>query len=257
MRALLVAFIVISLPGPRAQAPASIEGLVVQLGTSAPVAGAQVGIGRAQVTTDENGRFVFANVQPGRYRILVNHIAYMQAQYGERSRGVGVGADVTIGPGQQVKDIVIVLVPKGAILGHVYNVSGDPVVNANVQALKYAYQEGRRILVPVGAAKTNDVGEYRLPSLAPGPYIISAVPQPDRHLPVYYPGTTDAAAASLIDLPPGIEFSGVDLTVVESRAVRVSGHVVNGLTGEPAVGSPLMLLPRRGMVATGSSLRTA
>jgi len=261
MKALLFALAMVSLPGPQAQVPASLEGLVVQLGTSAPVAGAQVSIGRAQATTDENGKFAFANVQPGRYRILANHTAYMPAQYGERSRG-GIGADVTVAPGQVLKDIVIVLVPRGTILGRVYDTSDKPVANANVQALKYAYQEGRRILVPVGTAKSNEVGEYRLPSLTPGPYIISAVPQAvaaadpaDRHLPVYYPGTTDAGAASTIDLPPGIEFTGVDLRVVDSRAVRVVGRVMNGISGEPAMGAALMLLPRRGTVATGSSLR--
>src|SRR5262249_44167385 len=214
MKALLFALALASLPGPQAQVPASLEGLVVQLGTSAPVAGAQVSIGRAQATTDENGKFAFANVQPGRYRILANHTAYMPAQYGERSRG-GVGADVTVAPGQVLKDIVIVLAPRGTILGRVYDASDKPVANANVQALKYAYQEGREIVFPVVPEKGTDVEKYRPPSLTPGPYIISPVPRAvapadpaDRPLPVYYPGTTDAGAASTIDLPPGIEFTG-------------------------------------------------
>ena len=176
MKALLLAFVLVFVPRPQAEAPGSIEGLVVQLGTGTPVVGAQVSIGRAQAMTDENGKFGFANVQPGRYRLVADHIAYTPAQYGERSRNGG-GGDVTIGPGQVLRDIVIVLVPKGAIVGHVYTASGDPISNANVQALKYAYQEGRRILIPVVTAKTDGAGEYRLPSLTPGSYIISATLQ--------------------------------------------------------------------------------
>jgi Carboxypeptidase regulatory-like domain len=256
MKPLLLAFVLVFPPGPLAQAPASVEGFVVQSGTSTPVPGARVSMGGASTTTDENGRFVFPDVQPGRYRIVANHNAYIPAQYGERGREA-MGADVTISPGQVVKGIAIVLVPKGAIVGHVYNASDDPAVNATIHAFKYAYQDGRRILVPVGTGKSNDLGEYRLPSLTSGPYLISAVIQTDGHLPVYYPGTTDAAAASPIDLPPGIEFTGVDLKVMDSRAVRVTGSVVNGLTGQPAAGTTLMLLPRRGTVATGSSLRAA
>jgi Carboxypeptidase regulatory-like domain len=256
MKALLLAFVLVFPPGPLAQAPASIEGFIVQLGTSTPVAGARVSIGGVSTTTDENGKFVFPDVQPGRYRIVANHNAYMPAEYGERGRGT-MGADVTIGPGQAVRDVVIVLVPKGAVAGRVYDTSDKPVANANVQALKHAYLDGRRILVPVGTARSNDVGEYRLPSLPPGPYLIRAVIQPERHLPVYYPGSIDAAAASPIDVPPGIEFTGVDLRLVDSRAVRVSGSVMNGMTGQPAVGAALMLLPRRGTIATGSSLRAA
>src|SRR4030095_11407351 len=113
MKALLLAVVLILPPRPLAQAPASIEGFIVQLGTSTPVAGARVSIGGVSTTTDENGKFVFPDVQPGRYRIVASHNAYMPAEYGERGRGTM--GDVTIGPGQAVRDVVIVLVPKGAV----------------------------------------------------------------------------------------------------------------------------------------------
>src|SRR5262249_40035208 len=196
--------------------------------------------------------------------VSVSHSAYMPVQYGQRSSG-GSGAYLTVGAGQAIRDIVIVMTPKGAISGRVYDRYGDAVTNGNVQAFKFAYQDGRRILVPVDSARTNDLGEYRLFWLAPGPYIISAappesacadapcsvlieprngvsgpppviggavrldgrvvaVPTPETgetHLPVYYPGTTDPSAAVPIDLPAGINYTGVDFMITESRAVRV------------------------------------
>src|SRR5262245_35294699 len=102
MKAVLLAFVLVFPPGPLAQAPASIEGFVVQLGTSTPVAGARVSTGAASTTTDENGRFVFPDVQPGRYRVVASHNAYMPAEYGERGRGT-MGGDVTIRSGQVVR----------------------------------------------------------------------------------------------------------------------------------------------------------
>src|SRR5437867_3049020 len=47
------------------------------------------------------------------------------------------------------------------------------------------------------------------------------------YVPVYYPGTTDAQSAAPINLPPGIVFSGVDLTVAQVRTLRVQGQVIN------------------------------
>lgn len=296
MRLVLLAFAFFFLQGPPAQVTASLEGTVVRAGTSTPVIRALVTIGNARTMTDESGRFVMRNIQPGRYRVTATHNSYLPAQYGDRRRA----AEITLMPGQVTRDVVIAMIAKGAISGRVYDRYGDPVTNATVQALKYVYQDGRRILVPLDNARTNDLGEYRLFWLAPGPYIISAappespcadascsmlienrnatsgpapviggtvrldgriaIPAPDSgetRLPVYYPGTTDASMASLIDLPPGINFTGVDLMITESRAVRVVGRVVNGVTGQSILRGSVMLVPRRGTIATGSTQRSA
>jgi hypothetical protein len=98
--------------------------------------------------------------------------------------------------------------------------------------------------------------------LAPGPYIIKAdVPQSssasrETLLPVYFPNTTNASMASVVDLPAGVNFNGVDLRMDDARAVRVSGRVKDGTTGEPALGAAVTLVPRRGTVATGSLKRS-
>jgi protocatechuate 3,4-dioxygenase beta subunit len=290
--------LILFLQGTQAQQPGSIEGVVVRRGTSTPVARARVSILNAQTVTDDSGRFSFRNLQPGRYRLTASHNAYVPAQYGERSLG-GTGGEIIVAPGQAQKDIVVGLTPRGAISGRLYDRNGDPVTNATVQAFKYAYQDGRRILVTVDSARSNDLGEYRLFWLAPGPYIIRAAPQEsacadapcavivetrnisgpapviggavrldgriavrpqdggETTLPVYFPGTTDASAASVIDLPPGVNFTGVDLMITPTRAMRIAGRLVNGVTGQPisVPAASVNLVPRRGTVATGSSQR--
>lgn len=238
------------------QSASSIEGVVVRSGTSTPVAGARVSIGLASVVSDDSGRFTFTNVLPGRYRLFANHADYVPGQ----------SVDVSINSGDAVKGVVLGMIPKGSISGRVYNKNGDVIAGANVQPLKYAYQDGRRILLTIATAKgsgqTNELGEYTLPGLAPGPYIIKAdVPQSssasrETLLPVYFPNTTNASMASLVDLPAGVNFNGVDLRMNDARAVRVSGHVKDGTTGQPALGAAVTLVPRRGTVATGSLKRT-
>ena len=75
---------------------------------------------------------------------------------------------------QQFKDARITLTPSGTISGRIVNRYGEPVGNANVQALRYTYQEGRRSLTPFQSIRTNDLGEYRLFWMQPGQYIVSA-----------------------------------------------------------------------------------
>ena len=63
-----------------------------------------------------------------------------------------------------------------AIAGRVYDRYGDPVGNANVQALKYVWQDGKRLLTAVQTVRTNDLGEYRLFWMQPGQYVVSGRP---------------------------------------------------------------------------------
>ena len=254
------------------QDSASIEGYVVIAGTSTPVIRARVelrnedGLARnsQSAITDAGGKFVFQNLQPGRYRVSAVRDGYMLAQYGQRRRGAQ-GTVIAVGSGQGLKNVVLSLTPKSAVSGRVYDRYGDPLANMNVQALGYTYQDGHRILIPADTARTNDLGEYRLFWLAPGQYVVRAAPQeravgPENSeslLPVYFPGVTDPAAATPVDLQPGVNLTGVDLRTSDTPAVRIRGQVVDGTTGQPArFGVSIALVPRRGAVATASARLT-
>jgi hypothetical protein len=150
-------------PGIPQQAPkASIEGIVVRIGTADPVAGARVTLARAQapstalpaapplpgpppagasiiavtqstsapsggpalpppalpgipaVTTDSKGNFVFKDVDPGSYRILVASNGYARTEYGQRVFGAQ-GTSINLTPGQALKDLTVPLTPAGNI----------------------------------------------------------------------------------------------------------------------------------------------
>src|SRR6185436_14473010 len=122
------------------------------------------------------GKFVFQNVQPGRYRLFAARDGYVRAEYGQRGPS-SPGTALTLTSKQEMKDVRMQLTPTGAIAGRVFDKFGEPVGNANVQALRYTYQDGRRVLNTVQTARTNDRGEYRLFWMTPGQYIVSAQPQ--------------------------------------------------------------------------------
>jgi hypothetical protein len=167
------------------QAPAqtaSLEGTVVKIGTGDPLPRVQVVLstvegpsGTLTATTDSGGRFAVRNIPPGRYRIFASREGYVRGEYGQRA-AAGSGKPIALVAGQQIKDINLALTQTGTIAGRVYDRYGDPAVNINVQALKYRYANGRRVLAAVQSVRTNDLGEYRLYWMQPGKYIVSAIP---------------------------------------------------------------------------------
>ena len=118
---------------------------------------------------------MFRNLAAGQYRLSATRDGYVAAEYGQRGPG-GSGVPITLAAQQQMKDARIEMSLTGVISGRVLNRFGEPVGNANVQALRYTYQEGRRTLAPSQSIRTNDLGEYRLFWMTPGQYIISAQP---------------------------------------------------------------------------------
>ena len=164
------------------------------------------------------------------------------------------------------------LTAESIVQGRVVNASGEPAANVTIQVLSAAYRDGVRSLQPVQSAQTNDLGEYRLFGLTPGSYFLSAIPPRSptiedgrintpsgngtamsplqnllatgtfidpraldggTDLTVYLPGTTDAAAATAIELQPGVTFRAPELRTVRARSVFIRGEIVNE-TGKPA-----------------------
>jgi protocatechuate 3,4-dioxygenase beta subunit len=265
-----------------AQAPASIDGVVVRLGSGQPVARARVALEdlgsnsdeRITATTNITGGFAFPNLRPSTYRLTATRPGYLTAEYGQR-RSDRDGAPITLDAGQQMKGVLLVLTPTGAIAGRVYDGNGDPVIEATVQAFNYRYAEGRRLLTRAQSAKTNDLGEYRIYGIRPGQYVVSAAPaviarasanptvgeganfqgQPDAlqaYLPVYFPGTTDPSGAQAVDLRGGETVAGTDFMLLETRASRILAQVVDGQTGQPAIGASVTLVSR-GSVISGAA----
>jgi hypothetical protein len=179
---------------PRA---ASIEGVVVKLGSGEALEGATVQLnlqterdtlretGGPPLRPDANhrfektgrdGKFVFENVTPGKYQLIATRPGgYVPAEYGQRTP-TGQGIQFDIASGQKMTGIQLTMSPTGSISGRVYDRDGEPLGRAQVQALQAVYKDGMRKLTIVQIVETNDRGEYRLFWLPPGRYYVSAKP---------------------------------------------------------------------------------
>ncbi|MGO8731836.1 MAG: collagen binding domain-containing protein [Terriglobia bacterium] len=235
----------------------TVQGVVLKAGTDEPLGRATVeiwlegGVGQLQDTaSDSMGRFEVKNLDPGRYRLSVQHNGYVRQEYGQTKPG-GSGSYLTLSPGQKVSDITIQLIPAAVITGHVYDENGDPVQGAQVSALRPVYGNGQRELAHSGEARTNDLGEYRVYGLAPGQYIVEAEKQPrfvsvlkaqPGYVPIYYPGVSDPGRAAPIAVQAGEEFSSADITLQTTQTVKLRGHVISGMSGGPALHAQIYLV---------------
>jgi hypothetical protein len=155
--------------------PGGIEPLSGALVTLTPVATSQSARTRT-TTSEDDGRFTLNNIEPGEYRLQIQSARYGNAAYGQRKPN-GPGAILNIAAGQRLGDLKVSMLPTGTIAGRITGTSGEPLASANVQALKYSYLEGRRILSVAQTATTDDRGEYRLFWLTAGKYVVVAGPR--------------------------------------------------------------------------------
>ena len=166
----------------------SISGVVVSDDADArPVRRAMVSLnavdttrgtsGPGQVVTDDNGRFAFSSLPPGRYSLAAEKPAYVRSAYGARRPG-RPGTQIQIASGQQFP--VTLRIARGAVVtGVVADPQGEPMSSARVGLMMYTYspQNGERTLQQTGfSATSDDKGTYRIYGITPGDYIVRLTP---------------------------------------------------------------------------------
>jgi hypothetical protein len=255
-------------------AKASMEGQVVNAVTGEPlrkatVVARSIDSRRAQTPygaqTDGGGNFVLRGLDAGAYRLSAERTGFVRTDFGRSGAGRSASSGaIVVEDGQKVTDLVIKMSPQAVITGRVLDPDGDPIVHAAVSVLKFTYLRGRRQLTPAGGASTDDQGEYRLHSLQPGKYYVSAVWQPgglfgmgrmgpaapgqaqppeETYAPTYYPRAVDITSAVIIDAAPGAVVRNIDIQISKIRTVQVSGRIVDP-SGGAGRNTMVMAVPR-------------
>ena len=204
---------------------ASVSGIVTNSVTGQPVLRAHVLVSPQNsaaeaygALTDAAGKFSVVRVPPGSYSVAVQRTGYIP----------GGSAMLKLQAGDDKSDLRLSLMPSGWITGRVLESSGEPVEGASVQL-----GGGFR------SVKTDDKGQYRISGLTPGRYkLMARMPEgffseevrvdgsADVHYAAtYYPSSIDSQSASRVVVRAGAETAGIDIRLVRSPIVRVSGVV--------------------------------
>jgi hypothetical protein len=251
-----------------AVATAVLHGRVMSADGKAPIRRARLALQSASLqqtrlaSTDLDGRFEFAELPAGRYRLSATKGSYVPTEYSQR-RPSQPGTAIELAAGQTIERVEILMSQGAVITGQVLDDIGDPAAFMRVGAMRRVYRDGRPRLEPVGhVVETNDIGQYRLFGLAPGSYYVAASgtvwsveasprSEAPTFAPTYYPGTMNVAEAQRVKVDRGEERPGVDLALRPIRAVRVSGTAFDS-SGRPLDSVHLLSLdPIGGVAATG------
>jgi protocatechuate 3,4-dioxygenase beta subunit len=268
----------------RGTGTASITGQVVALDTGRPLKRARVSLNAAELpegrsaVTDEQGRYSFQNLPAGRYNISVSKPGFIGLAWGARRPG-RAGRPFPLADGERARGADFML-PRGSVVtGHVYDEDGEPMVGAQVRAMRFQYMQGEKRLIPAGSSTSDDRGEFRIFSLQPGIYYVAATSTQTGSMnlvesgegmtvvarydgvnysvappaqaaatgfaPTYYPGVTAVADALPVNVGLQAEAGNVDFVLQLVPTARVSGTVMLA-DGSPAAGGSLTLSPDDG-----------
>jgi hypothetical protein len=246
-------------PGPGATATGVIRGRVVSTdGRSLAHAHLVLSVeadGRQSVMTRSrsDGRFEFSELPAGRFRLIANKTGYGPvASKAPLPNDVGPfplsSVRVELTDGQTREDVDIALLRWGTVTGKVLDERGDAVQGATVRTLHIRYEVGRRRLVPAGGTSlTDDLGRYRLFSVPPGAYVVTAAVGDVQSTDVpgyaraFYPGTSDPGRAQFVSVALAQDLSGIDISLSRTRTARIAGQLINA-AGARAFGGSLTLV---------------
>jgi hypothetical protein len=254
--------------------PGKVDGVVINSVTNDPVKKAAVtlqGLGRRanySTVTDATGHFHFESVDPGQYQAMAFRDGFMPPQ---GNRFDPMSKPIAVAEEQQVKDLVMKLLPLAVASGHVFDEDGDPLVWVRVQALRYVYRhDGVRQLQPAGFASTNDLGEFQMLDLDPGRYYFLAAAQtqvprlpantksaePEQTYPdTFYPSASDAEQSTSTVVAAGAQVNGIDFRLHKAAAFHIRGKAVDGRTGEPIRNSRIRVQTRANLFFNNASVR--
>jgi hypothetical protein len=219
------------------------------------------------LSTDDEGRFDFANLPAGRFSLIVEKAGYVETEYGAaNSRSSGI--PIVVGAGEA--GAVTVRLPRGGVItGTIAGPDGEPAQGVHVWLLRNLPDQYGGLSMQIdgpsgwrGQPSTNDRGVYRFYGLTAGDYFVAAAPDaqggrqvttaeldwanrllhdpasanpllappPGRsasYASVFFPGTPDPAGAVAVSVAKGQERAGVDFTLQYQPTATLSGTALD------------------------------
>jgi hypothetical protein len=220
-----------------------------QVAMTAPGLGRQAILsGSKTAQTGDDGSYEISELPAGQYRVVAAKPGYIRGGYGQREE-TDPSTPVDVADAQTRTRIDVVLQRNSNVTGRVVDEYGDPVENVAVTLSQIKFLGGRKRLVTVSAMSgrtTDDLGRYRVYSVPPGDYVVSASVgqvvafQPSTGVSgyalTYFPSTPNPREAQFVSVPRALDVTGIDFVLVPIQTATVSGRKI-GADGEPFGGS--------------------
>lgn len=257
----------------------TIDGTVLSDANGEPLRRAQVVLrpmetGRQPVGTDadDHGHFSFTDVKSGKYAFLVMRDGYLPTA-DARHGAFRMPRVFSYDSNQALKNVTFRLRPWCVVGGKVDFEDGEPAVGVLVQVYQEFHYRGRHGYQVVGSARADDHGEYRVPGLPSGSFVVAAIYDkgapvvgmveqerrdvlgnripPEGYSTTFYPRGLQLSDAAPVDLTYGREVGAIDIFLLRTKKIRIRGRALDGISGEPtqAVSLTLEHLDERNVAA--------
>lgn len=195
-----------------------------------------------QSVTDADGRFQITNVPAGRMTVqaLAEGFVAKQSTSFENS-----GKTITVAEGETIENVDFTLTRGGVVTGRVTQSNGQPVIGEHL-SVALVDEAGKKVpafYFNPFVFDTDDRGVYRIYGLRAGRYLISTGQTKGtvrmgfggRFFPqTFYPGVTDEAKATIVEVTTGGEATGIDIALDPPKRTYVAtGRIVDAETGKP------------------------
>jgi hypothetical protein len=203
--------------------------------------------------TGPDGAFTFTDLPGGNYEIETWRNGYSAALDPDSGDRELTNRKVALKPGQTIENIVLHLYPAGVISGQVLDEDQDPVPGLPVFALHIDFKRGgQRNILLAAQTITDDLGNYRIPNLRPGSYLVRAGGLMEHPMQImqemslkegpagrvqyqntFYPGTSSLSEAQAVHVSPLSEARDTRFTVPAETTFTVRGKVLTGAALPP------------------------
>jgi len=239
-----------------------ITGTIFCRDTGMPARGARVSIQSLEsnarpmppFVTDLEGKYNATHLRPGTYAVTVQLNGYLSplpdgTDNAVRGNTQSKGTIITVRANSS-EAVNLTLERAGAISGHVTFDDGSPAILATLrlerlEEVRSSPSQPFDVIVhPADRGSTDDRGNFRMATLAPGRYRVAAIPRmptssaslsvdpesydssrtlPSVALEIFSPSTIHRTEARTINLRAGEEISGVDISIPLTGLHKVSG----------------------------------
>jgi hypothetical protein len=187
--------------------------------------------------TNDAGRFSFTGIGAHNFELSTELHGFATAWY--RASQFVPNGGFSLEKNQRLDGIVLKMVAQSVVTGKIFDADGKLVEGARVTLLKTRYADGVAYWKEAASAETLDNGEYRIPRVPAGHYVLKARLPPaleaERapseaaaeigYMATYHPSVTDPSMAAPVDVVDGSEIGGIDIHLVRSNLFHIRGRL--------------------------------